>query len=76
MATKKTCEVWMIVDDDGNYEVGADRSDAGERFDDNIGGTGPRRVVRIDVKITPPQVEDAEIDVADEAGEQIETKAE
>jgi hypothetical protein len=46
MPTKKTCEIWLIVDGGGNYEVGADLSAAEDLFYDNVGGSGPRRVVR------------------------------
>jgi hypothetical protein len=73
---KKTCEIWLIVDEDGNYECSGDRSTADELFNDNIGGTGPRRVVKLTVQITPPQVDDAQVDVADNAGEQVEASAE
>jgi hypothetical protein len=76
MPTKKTCEIWLIVDGGGNYEVGADLSAAEDLFYDNVGGSGPRRVVKISVKITPPQIEEADVDVADTAGETVETTAE
>ena len=56
MATFKTVEVFVMVDEDGDYECGVDVDAATERFDDNVGGTGGRRLVRLTVKVPLPTV--------------------
>jgi hypothetical protein len=74
---RTTCEIFLVVDADGSYEVGPDQDAAQEAFDNNIGGNGPRRVIKITAKLTPPQAIEAEIDISDEAAEtkQVETEA-
>lgn len=70
MTEKIEIEVWIIMDEDGDYAVGGDRDEAIENFDNNIGGSGPRRVVKRTMLMTPPAVEEGpEIDIPDNAGE-------
>lgn len=38
MAETTTIDVFLIVDEDGNFEVGTDESKAGERFNDAHSG--------------------------------------
>jgi hypothetical protein len=48
-------EVWVIVDADGDYAVGSSMDDAGEAFDDNIGGHSPRRAVKVTLTVPKPK---------------------
>lgn len=75
---KQKCEIWLVIDSDGDYAIGADRNDALDAFDDSYGSSGgPRRVIKITAMVTPPEAISAEteVDVPDEAGETVETEA-
>ena len=54
MAKFQTIEVWVVVDEQGDYECAADFDAAAERFDENVGGNGGRRVVKLSVKVPLP----------------------
>lgn len=47
-------EVWLMVDDDGDYVVAVDESTLGERWADEIGGFCGARVVKIALKVEVP----------------------
>jgi hypothetical protein len=49
------CEVFVIVDEDGDYSVGADQDSASEHYVDNYGGD-VRRVVRIVLEVPLPTI--------------------
>ena len=68
MTDKKEIEVWIVMDADGDYTVGTSESDACEAFDENLGGYGPRRVVKLIAHMTPPVVEETTLDIPDTAG--------
>jgi hypothetical protein len=63
-------EVWIAMNESGEYEVGPDEDAAIERFDDSIGGS-MRRLVRLKVAMTPPAVTEVDVSVPDEAGQTI-----
>ena len=63
---QNTIEVWIVMNEDGDYEVGKDVDDAAEQFDDNLTGS-LRRIVKINVNMTPPQVREANVAVPDDA---------
>jgi hypothetical protein len=67
----KTLEVWVAVDADGDYECGVDEDAATERFDENVGGTGGRRLVKLTVKVPLPTVIEltGEVEADPEPGE-------
>ena len=73
MATHEI-EIFVVMGEDGAYEVGVTDDDATERFDENIGGH-PRRIVRIVAHMNAPTMEEAEVVIGDEAGE-VAAKAE
>jgi hypothetical protein len=56
------CEVWIIVDESGDYTVGKDEETAAESYRDQIGtesaDTGIRRV-KVTVKVPKPRVLEA-----------------
>jgi hypothetical protein len=60
-------EVWIVMNEDGDYEVGKDEDDAVERFEDDVGGSF-RRVVKINVTMGPPEPQVANVTVPGEAG--------
>lgn len=71
-----TKAVWLVVDTDGDAEVSIDEGDAEDRFEENIGGTAPRRKVRINVRLRVPQVTTTSAHVPDESGQMVEAKPE
>ena len=58
-------EVWVKVDADGDYAVGADADTCGEAFDSDVGGNGPSRMVRVVLHIPAPQAVEIEATVPD-----------
>ena len=78
MTEKYEIPIFVIIDSDGDYTVGKDQDEAIEVFEDTIGGSGPRRIVKLTARLTLPEVEDGPtIDIPDTAGttEQIEVEA-
>lgn len=47
-------EIWIVVDEGGDYAVGKDQDAACEAFDQEIGGTTPRRQVKVTLKVPAP----------------------
>jgi hypothetical protein len=76
MTDKTTCEIFIAMNEDGGYVVVTDESEALERLSEHEGGYHAR-VVKLTVKMAPPVMTEATIDVSDEAGEtkSIETEA-
>lgn len=50
----KTIEVWVCVDEDGDYTVGEDQSVALDRYTENINGDGGRRFIKLSLTVAPP----------------------
>jgi hypothetical protein len=69
------CEVWVMVDADGDYAVGSTNEETEERFDDEVGGTAPRRLVKITMRLPRPRAIELVVQVPDEhqGGEAIVT---
>ncbi len=63
-------EVWIAMNESGEYEAGPDEDTAIERFDDTVSGS-MRRLVRLKVTITPPAVTEVDVTVPDEAGQTV-----
>lgn len=51
-----TVEVWVCVDSDGDYRVGCDEDGAVTAYDEEVGGTDGRRMVKLTVKVPLPTV--------------------
>lgn len=62
-------EVWLVVDEAGDYAVGEDESLAEDAFNENIGSAGARRKVKLNVKIALPEAIAVDVSVPAEAGE-------
>jgi hypothetical protein len=77
MTEKKEFELFIIMDADGDLAVDGDESVAKDLFDENIGGSGPRRIVKLKVLMSPPAVEEGpEVDIPDSAGTTTHIEAE
>jgi hypothetical protein len=63
-------EVWIAMNESGEYEVGPDEDAALECFDDSIGGS-MRRLVRLKVVMNPPDVTEVDVTTPDEAGQTV-----
>lgn len=52
----ETCEieVWVLVNADGEYEVGNDADQAYERFEENCDTSGARRMVKVVLTVPLP----------------------
>jgi hypothetical protein len=66
--SKRSCSY-----EDGSFEVGTDESDTATALAENAGGSCVR-TVQFTAQITPPKVEEVEVDVPDEAGETVKTE--
>lgn len=47
-------EVWVMVDEDGDCGVGRDEEEARERYAEDVGGDGPRRLVCVQLQVPRP----------------------
>jgi hypothetical protein len=74
MTDKKTCEIFIAMNEDGDWIVETDESDALSKLAEDAGGYHAR-VVKLTVKMTPPKMTEATVDVPDEAGQAVEAKA-
>jgi hypothetical protein len=72
---KHLVEVFIAMNEDGDWIVVADESEALTKLAEEVGGY-QARVVKVAVKMAPPVMTEAEIEVPDEAGETQEMKAE
>jgi hypothetical protein len=68
MTDKITCEIFLAVNEDGDWIVANDESEALQKLGEDAGGY-QARVVKVIVKVAPPVMTEVAIEVADEAGE-------
>jgi hypothetical protein len=73
---KINCEIYLAMNEDGGWIVTNDEGEALSALAENEGGW-LARVVKVTVKMAPPVMAEATVDVPDEAGktEPIETEA-
>jgi hypothetical protein len=76
MTDKKTCEIYVAMNEDGDWIVETDESEALSKLAEDCGGYHAR-VVKLTVKMAPPKMAEAVVEVPDEAGQTvgIETEA-
>jgi hypothetical protein len=76
MSEKVQVEIFVAMNEDGGWIVTNDEGEALSTLAENEGGW-LARVVKVTVKMTPPVMTEATVDVPDEAGstEEIETEA-
>lgn len=66
------CEVWITVDADGDYAVHIrSAEDSIELFDSDIGGTKPRRTVKVTVHVPVPVVLECEVTAPSDPAEAL-----
>lgn len=68
-------EMFLVVDADGDCGFGADQDSAIENYNDNIGGSGPQRIIKLNVAVRLPVVIEADVTIPDEAGELVTVEA-
>jgi hypothetical protein len=66
--SKVTCEIFLAMNEDGDWIVETDESEALSKLAEDQGGYHAR-VVKIAVKMTPPMMTAASVDVPDEVSE-------
>jgi hypothetical protein len=71
MATRQNVEVWLAVDENGDYEVGTTRDESLEKFADNIGTTGPLAVTCLTVNLCLPEERTAVVTLSDDVASEI-----
>jgi hypothetical protein len=71
--TSAPIEVWIAMDESGEYEVGCDDSSAIDRLKEQT-GSELLRLVRLKITMSPPSVEELDVAVPDEAGQTIKVK--
>lgn len=49
-------EVWVVVDESGDYVVAKDQGEAAELFENEVGGSEPRRQVKVTLRVPAPKV--------------------
>jgi len=76
MASKNaTIELWVMVDADGEYGVGNDQETAEQAYADNVGGSGPTRLIKIDASVPLPTVLAARVTIPAPAERSMELTA-
>lgn len=69
MACTKTIECWIVLDKDGDHDVGIDRDSAIERFEENIGSAAGARIMCVRVTAALPEEVTVAVRMPDEAGD-------
>ena len=62
---KRTIDVWVVYNNDGDYTVGIDRDDTLQEHSDEF-DAGPVRVVNLQLRVPAVVDVEAEIDVPEE----------
>ncbi len=68
--TGQTIEVWIAMNESGDYEVGRDEDSAVDRLDVET-GCKSRRTVMLRVMMSVPVATEADVVVPDEAGQTV-----
>lgn len=63
---KRTIDVWVVYDNDGDYVVGTDRPATIEEYGEEYGFRMPVRVVNLQLRVPAVVDVEAEIDVPEE----------
>jgi hypothetical protein len=75
MTNRVNCEIFIAMNEEGDWIVTHDESDALNQLSNDVGGY-QARVVKVTVTMAPPVMAEAEIEIPEEAGKEVETKAE
>jgi hypothetical protein len=72
---KNNFHIWLAINEDGDAAVSMDgAAEAREALIDDRGGAAVR-TIKLVVTMALPEIEEIEIDVADDAGEVVEVEA-
>jgi hypothetical protein len=63
-------EVWIAMNEDGDYEVAKDEDDVVDLWNENVGGLS-QRLVRLRVTMSAPAVTEADVNVPEESGQAV-----
>jgi hypothetical protein len=63
-------EVWIAMNEDGDYEVAKDEDDVVDLWNENVGGLS-RRLVKLKVTMSAPVITEADVNVPEEAGHAV-----
>ena len=63
-------EVWIAMNEAGDYEVAKDEDDVVDLWNENVGGLS-RRLVKLRVTMSAPVVTEADVNVPEEAGQAV-----
>jgi hypothetical protein len=74
MTDKIACEIYLAMNEDGDWIVTADESEALEKLAEDCGGYHAR-TVKLTMKMAPPVMTKVAIEVPDEAGQTVEFEA-
>jgi len=69
-------EIWMVLDENGDYSAGEDRDVAIERHKENIGSVAGARLIPIIVNTNPPKPVEVTVVVDDATGETVTAETE
>jgi hypothetical protein len=61
------CEIWLAMNEDGDWIVATDESEALTKLGEDCGGY-QARVVKITVKMTPPAMPETTVTIGDDVG--------
>lgn len=73
MTDKVACEIYLAMNEDGGWIVTDQEDEALSKLGEDQGGY-QARIVRLTVKMAPPVMTEATVDIPDEAGKEIETQ--
>lgn len=68
MATMQEIEIWVMVNEEGEYEAGACDDDAVQRFEENCTSGINRRLIKITLNVPLPETIELEGEVPDTEG--------
>jgi hypothetical protein len=63
-------EVWIAMNEDGDYEVAKDEDDVVDLWNENVGGLS-RRLVKLKITMSAPVITEADVNVPEEAGHAV-----
>lgn len=49
-------EIYIVVDEDGDYELGKEQDEATERYDENISSLQAKHVIKMTVQVPAPRI--------------------
>ena len=72
---KVTHEIFLLLDSDNELEVGTSESEVRERFDENIGGHAAKRLVKLNVTLSLPELIEVDVTVPDDPDQTVTAQA-